>query len=148
MIVLLLSKPSSLPSRELLLMIDKVLDVVHVRNDIAKPTIGEDADKYVPFLWTLFLFILFNNLLGMFPFLGSPTASIWVTFAMSVIVFFARDRMDPALVETAPRARADLLGRLLQDRAPLRLDAGHGRQRTGRVIAFAALRTSAPPSGS
>jgi F-type H+-transporting ATPase subunit a len=60
-----------------------------VRNDIAKPTIGEDADKYVPFLWTLFLFILFNNLLGMFPFLGSPTASIWVTFALAIIVFFA-----------------------------------------------------------
>ncbi len=60
-----------------------------VRNDIAKPTMGEDADKFVPFLWTLFLFILFNNLLGMFPFLGSATASIYVTFALALIVFFA-----------------------------------------------------------
>ncbi len=61
-----------------------------VRNDIARPSIGEhDADKYVPFLWTLFLFILFNNLLGMFPFAGSATASIYVTAGLAVCVFFA-----------------------------------------------------------
>ncbi len=59
-----------------------------VRNEIARPNIGEhEADKYVPFLWTLFTFILFCNLLGMFPFLGSPTASIWVTGALAVCAF-------------------------------------------------------------
>ena len=42
---------------------------------MARPNLGHGADKYVPFLWTLFLFILFCNLLGMIPFLGSPTAS-------------------------------------------------------------------------
>jgi F-type H+-transporting ATPase subunit a len=46
------------------------------------------ADKFVPFLWTLFLFILVCNLLGMIPFLGSPTASISVTGALAIIVFF------------------------------------------------------------
>ena len=61
---------------------------------------------------------------------------------------FAGDRMDPAFVEAASRARADLLGCLLQNRAAVRLDAGHGRQRTGGVIAFAALRTCARLSGS
>jgi F-type H+-transporting ATPase subunit a len=61
-----------------------------VRNDIAKTAMGEhDADRFVPFLWTLFLFILFNNLLGMLPFGGSPTASIWVTGALALCVFFA-----------------------------------------------------------
>lgn len=45
------------------------------------------ADKYVPLLWTLFLFILVCNLLGMIPFLGSPTASISVTAVLAVIVF-------------------------------------------------------------
>jgi F-type H+-transporting ATPase subunit a len=45
------------------------------------------ADKYVPLLWTLFLFILTCNLLGMIPFLGSPTASISVTAVMALIVF-------------------------------------------------------------
>ena len=59
-----------------------------VRNEIARPNIGEhDADKYVPFLWTLFLFILFCNLLGMLPFLGSPTASIWVTGGLALCSF-------------------------------------------------------------
>ena len=38
----------------------------------------------MPFLWTMFLFILFCNLLGMIPFLGSPTASIWVTGALAL----------------------------------------------------------------
>lgn len=59
-----------------------------IREKVAKPYIGEhDADRFVPFLWTLFLFILFCNLLGMFPFLGSPTASISVTAALAVISF-------------------------------------------------------------
>jgi F-type H+-transporting ATPase subunit a len=59
-----------------------------VRNDIAKPALGEhEADRFVPFLWTVFLFILFLNLLGMIPFMGSPTASIWVTGAMAVVSF-------------------------------------------------------------
>jgi F-type H+-transporting ATPase subunit a len=61
-----------------------------IRDEVAKPGIGEhDADKYVPFLWTLFLFILFNNLFGMMPFGASPTASLFVTGALALIVFFA-----------------------------------------------------------
>ncbi len=58
-----------------------------VRDEIAKPTIGEHADLYVPYLWTVFLFVLFCNLLGMFPFLGSPTASIWVTGGLAAVSF-------------------------------------------------------------
>jgi F-type H+-transporting ATPase subunit a len=59
-----------------------------VRDQIAKPSIGDkEADRYVPFLWTMFLFILFNNLLGMVPFGGSATASIIVTGALALIVF-------------------------------------------------------------
>src|SRR5437763_4128306 len=59
-----------------------------IRNDVARPNLGEhDADDYVPFLWTLFVFILFLNLLGIFPFLGSPTASIWVTAGLAVCSF-------------------------------------------------------------
>jgi len=61
-----------------------------IRNEVAKPSIGEhDADRFVPFLWTMFLFILFNNLLGLFPFGGSATASIYVTGALALVVFFA-----------------------------------------------------------
>src|SRR5262249_7287192 len=39
------------------------------------------------YLWTTFLFILFCNLFGMIPFLGSPTASIMVTGALAVVTF-------------------------------------------------------------
>jgi F-type H+-transporting ATPase subunit a len=61
-----------------------------LRDRVVKPNIGEkDADKYVPFLWTLFLFILVSNLLGLIPFGGSPTASISVTLALAFCVFFA-----------------------------------------------------------
>jgi F-type H+-transporting ATPase subunit a len=59
-----------------------------VRDQIAKPALGEkDADTYVPYLWTTFLFVLFLNLFGLFPFLASPTASIWVTGALALISF-------------------------------------------------------------
>ncbi len=61
-----------------------------VRDDIARPAIGEhDADRYVPFLWTLFLFILVNDLLGMIPFCGSPTGNIYVTGGLALCAFFA-----------------------------------------------------------
>jgi F-type H+-transporting ATPase subunit a len=59
-----------------------------LRDEVAKPNLGSPhADKFVPFLWTVFLFILFCNLLGMFPWLGSPTASIAVTAALATISF-------------------------------------------------------------
>jgi F-type H+-transporting ATPase subunit a len=46
-----------------------------------------EADKYVPFLWTLFLFVLFCNLLGMIPMMGSPTASLWMTLGLAIPSF-------------------------------------------------------------
>jgi F-type H+-transporting ATPase subunit a len=45
------------------------------------------CDRYVPFLWTMFLFILINNLLGMFPFMGSATGSFTVTVVLAGITF-------------------------------------------------------------
>lgn len=55
----------------------------------ALPTALEEhaGDRYLPFLWTLFMFILMMNLLGMVPFMGSPTASIWVTGALGLCSF-------------------------------------------------------------
>ncbi len=59
-----------------------------VREKIAKPTIGEhDADHFVPFLWTIFLYVLFCNLLGMFPGFGSPTGSLTVTAGLALFAF-------------------------------------------------------------
>ena len=59
-----------------------------IRDQVAKPSIGEhDADRFVPFLWTMFIFILFCNLLGLLPYMGSPTASISVTGALALCSF-------------------------------------------------------------
>ncbi|QJW93071.1 F0F1 ATP synthase subunit A [Frigoriglobus tundricola] len=59
----------------------------HVQGPPADRPHAHYADRYVPFLWTLFLFILVCNLLGMVPFLGSPTAEFSVTLVFAVMVF-------------------------------------------------------------
>ena len=61
--------------------------VVFIRDDIAKPTIGNDYKRFLPFLLTLFFFILALNLLGMIPFLGSATGALPVTVALALCVF-------------------------------------------------------------
>ena len=58
-----------------------------VRDNMAKPYIGKNADRYVSYVWTIFLFVLFCNLFGMIPFMGSPTASFTVTFVLAATVF-------------------------------------------------------------
>jgi F-type H+-transporting ATPase subunit a len=64
--------------------------VVFIRDGVARPAIGEHgADAFLPFLWTMFFFILFNNLLGMIPGGASPTASISVTGSLAVLAFGA-----------------------------------------------------------
>jgi F-type H+-transporting ATPase subunit a len=61
-----------------------------MRDRVARPNIGEhDADRFVPFIWTVFLFILFNNLLGMVPYMGAPTASFTVTGTLALCSFVA-----------------------------------------------------------
>ena len=49
---------------------------------------GRDARKYFPFVFALFMFILFANLIGMVPYFGFTfTSHIAVTFAMAAFVF-------------------------------------------------------------
>src|SRR5262249_7538216 len=54
---------------------------------VARPTIGHHADQYVPFLWTVFFFVLFNNLMGLIPGGASPTGNINVTVVMALMTF-------------------------------------------------------------
>ncbi|MBN1312325.1 MAG: F0F1 ATP synthase subunit A [Anaerolineae bacterium] len=49
----------------------------------------QDSTPYLPFIGTLFLFISVSNLLGIVPFLGSPTGSLSATTALALCVFFA-----------------------------------------------------------
>ena len=51
-------------------------------------TIGPEGRAYFPFVFTLFFFILFGNLLGVFPLFFTFTSHIMVTLALSLLVFF------------------------------------------------------------
>src|SRR6185295_15436772 len=63
--------------------------LLYFRDNVARPAIGHhDADRFVPFLWTIFFFVLTCNLFGLLPWLGSPTASLATTIALALITFF------------------------------------------------------------
>ncbi|MBO0929976.1 F0F1 ATP synthase subunit A [Fibrella aquatilis] len=62
--------------------------VVFVRDEIAKPNLGPKYAKYLPYLLTLFFFILVNNLLGLLPGGANLTGNIAVTIVLAVITFF------------------------------------------------------------
>lgn len=83
---------------------------VYMREEVARPLLGDRTNSLMPFLWTIFFFILVNNLLGLVPILdlvhlvsgeakaghatlfagGTATQNIWVTGVLAVIagIFF------------------------------------------------------------
>jgi F-type H+-transporting ATPase subunit a len=90
---------------------------IYIRDNVVRPTIGEGhhghddghghddhghghghvavveyahpADKYLPFIWSCFFYVLICNLLGAIPWLGSPTGEINVTGVLAVCAFGA-----------------------------------------------------------
>jgi F-type H+-transporting ATPase subunit a len=50
-------------------------------------TAGDKARPYFPFILTLFLFVLFSNMIGMLPYSFTVTSRIIVTFALAIFVF-------------------------------------------------------------
>ena len=78
---------------------------VFLREEVARPALGEQTDRFIKFIWTTFFFILFCNLLGMIPsggilyiltfgnwekgvyFGGTATSNIWVTGALAGCAF-------------------------------------------------------------
>lgn len=80
---------------------------VYLRDETARPILGARTDRFMPFLWTLFFFILVNNLLGLVPLLdvhawitpelvleqhrayigGTLTQNIFVTGVLAAIAF-------------------------------------------------------------
>ncbi|HET7230186.1 MAG TPA: F0F1 ATP synthase subunit A, partial [Longimicrobium sp.] len=59
--------------------------VLFIRGEVVMPNIGHGGEKFVPFIATLFFFILFCNLLGLIPYGSTATASISVTAALAII---------------------------------------------------------------
>jgi F0F1-type ATP synthase membrane subunit a len=92
-----------------------------LRTELIRPALGANSDKFTPFIWTVFFFILFCNLLGLFPvneiiglitgneryYWGTATANILITAAMAIVTFVivhvsgiiqqVRVKMDPSL---------------------------------------------------
>lgn len=61
--------------------------VVFVRDEIAKPTIGKGFEKFLPYLLTVFFFILVCNFLGLIPYGATATSNISVTATLAIISF-------------------------------------------------------------
>ena len=62
--------------------------LVFIRDEVARPCIGEhEAKKFLPFIWTIFFFVLGCNLLGLVPWLGSPTGALATTGTLALITF-------------------------------------------------------------
>src|SRR5215475_4150758 len=57
--------------------------------NMIRENVGTAGMKYFPFIFSLFMFILFCNLIGMIPFTFTVTSHIIITFAMALVVFVA-----------------------------------------------------------
>jgi F-type H+-transporting ATPase subunit a len=63
--------------------------VIFVRDDIVLANMGERGRPYLPYLLTIFFFILTCNLLGLFPYTATATGNISVTAALAFCSFVA-----------------------------------------------------------
>ena len=55
--------------------------------NMVRDNVGSAGQKYFPFVFTLFMFVLFCNMLGMIPYSFTVTSHIIVTFALAAFVF-------------------------------------------------------------
>jgi F-type H+-transporting ATPase subunit a len=55
--------------------------------DMVDTNAGHGARPYLPFVFTLFMFILFANLFGLIPWSFTVTSHIIITFALAIVVF-------------------------------------------------------------
>ena len=61
--------------------------ITFVRDEVSKPNLGKKSDKYLPFLLTVFFFILINNIVGLIPGSANVTGNIAFTAVLGVIAF-------------------------------------------------------------
>ncbi len=59
--------------------------VVFLRDEVVLPNMGEEGRQYLPYLLTVFFFILFCNLLGLIPFAATATGNVSVTAALATM---------------------------------------------------------------
>jgi F-type H+-transporting ATPase subunit a len=61
--------------------------VLYIRNEVILPNVGHHGEGFVPYLLTVFFFILTMNLLGLVPFGSTATGNISVTATLAVMTF-------------------------------------------------------------
>jgi len=61
---------------------------LYIRQEVILPNVGHHGEGFVPYLLTLFFFILAMNLLGLLPGGATATGNIAVTAALAVMAFF------------------------------------------------------------
>jgi F-type H+-transporting ATPase subunit a len=61
--------------------------ITFVRDEVARPNLGYKANKYLPYLLTVFFFILINNIFGLIPGTANVTGNIAFTVVLGVISF-------------------------------------------------------------
>lgn len=65
--------------------------VLYLRNEVFLPSLGPHGDGYIPFVSTLFFFVLFMNLMGLIPYGSTPTGNISVTGTLAICSFVATE---------------------------------------------------------
>ena len=61
--------------------------VIFIRDEVGKPNLGDRYEKYMPFLLTVFFFILINNLIGLLPGTANVTGNIAFTAMLGIVAF-------------------------------------------------------------
>ena len=61
--------------------------ITFIRDEVAKPNLGYKYEKYLPYLLTVFFFILINNIFGLIPGTANVTGNIAFTVVLGVISF-------------------------------------------------------------
>jgi F-type H+-transporting ATPase subunit a len=61
--------------------------ILFFRDKVVMPNVGHGGEKYVPFVVTLFFFILLGNLIGLVPYGAAATANISVTASLAILSF-------------------------------------------------------------
>ncbi|HUF51176.1 MAG TPA: F0F1 ATP synthase subunit A [Longimicrobiales bacterium] len=61
--------------------------ILYLRDEVALKNIGHGGERFVPYVVTVFFFILFCNLLGLVPWGASPTGNLSVTATLAAMTF-------------------------------------------------------------
>ena len=62
--------------------------IVFIRDEVAKPTLGDHYHRFLPYLLSVFFFILTLNVLGLVPFGATATSNITITAVLAIFTFF------------------------------------------------------------